>query len=147
MMNSPHIFKFMVFLVFLAPFVASANLSVDVSLAQSTENKAVVELKAKNTFGQDVKAARAWVFLFDADGKVVGNKAQWLSATPDSTGSEENTAPNQQLLLEADKESTYAVAVDAQRKPVSAKVTFSRIILADGSMPNPQKSVVPYEEE
>jgi len=53
---------------------AFANLEVSVASLESATNKTLVELDTKNTFDQGIKDARAWVFLMDAEGKVVGNQ-------------------------------------------------------------------------
>jgi hypothetical protein len=83
----------------------SAQIEVSVSSIESQSNKSVVRLEASHQFTKDVKDARAWVFLLDADGKVVGNQAHWI------------------------------IGGDS-----SAKVIFSKIILADGTVVNPSKA-------
>ncbi|MDX2110646.1 MAG: hypothetical protein SFY80_10435 [Verrucomicrobiota bacterium] len=35
-------------------------------------------LSTKNTFAKSITDARVWVFAMDAEGKVVGNKAEWV---------------------------------------------------------------------
>lgn len=56
----------------------SAQIEVSVSSIESQSNKSVVRLEASHQFTKDVKDARAWVFLLDAEGKVVGNQAHWI---------------------------------------------------------------------
>ncbi len=112
-----------------------ANLEVALTSTESTANKSLVKFKAKNTFSQGIQGARAWVFLMDNEGKVVGQKAQWVIG-----GKKEKDS------LEIDNESEYSVVVDTKSKPTQTKITFSKLILADGSSVNPQKHVVKLEE-
>ncbi|MEO0510250.1 MAG: hypothetical protein AAF065_10375 [Verrucomicrobiota bacterium] len=108
-----------------------ANLEVSVSSLDASSNTSLVELEANNTFEQGIKDARVWVFLMDDGGKVVGNKAQWIIGG-DSAAKEP---------LQPEKAQSFKLTVDTQSKPTTAKVTFSRIILADGTIADPQKSV------
>ena len=110
---------------------AFANLEVSVASLEGSSNKALVELDTKNTFDQGIKDARAWVFLMDAEGKVVGNQSQWIIGGDSS----------QKEPLEAEDSQTFKVAISTTSKPTTAKVTFSKIILADGSKVNPHKSL------
>lgn len=49
-------------------------------------------------------------------------------------------------LMDKGAESSFNVAVKTTARPVTAKVVFSRILLADGSIPNPNTVVVPYDQ-
>ena len=108
-----------------------ANLEVSVASLEGSSNKTLVELDTKNTFDQGIKDARAWVFLMDADGKVVGNQAQWIIGGDSS----------QKEPLKSEDSQTFKVAITTTSKPTAAKVTFSKIILADGTKVNPHKSL------
>lgn len=109
-----------------------ANLEVSVQGVKSDGAEGQVQLKLRNGFDQGIQSARVWIFMFDEDGKVAGNQSQWLFG---GKGQAE-----EQLTSAA--EQSYTLKVQAERPFKSAQVTFSRIIMADGSMPNPQTSVV-----
>ena len=120
------------FSLFFLSGAAFANLEVSVASLESASNKTLVKLDTKNTFDQGIKDARAWVFLMDADGKVVGNQAQWIIG-----GDSSEKEP-----LKAEDSQTFKVAISTTSKPMTVKVTFSKIILADGTKVNPHKSLV-----
>lgn len=130
-MKYKHTLAFL-FSLFILSSAASANLEVSVASLESASNKTLVELDTKNTFDQGIKDARAWVFLMDAEGKVVGNQSQWIIGGDSS----------QKESLEAEDSQTFKVAISTTSKPTTAKVTFSKIILADGTKVNPHKSLV-----
>ncbi len=91
-------------------------------------------MEASNGFEQGVKDARAWVFLLDAEGKVLGSRAHWIVG-----GTAEGREP---LASQASDE--FLVAVETKVPPVSAKVIFSKIILEDGTSINPRSA---FKEE
>jgi len=95
------------------------------------------ELKLKNTFDKSVKSARVWVFMFDDDGKVAGNQSQWLFG---GDGNKEDQP------LVGEEERSFIVPVQSQKPFSSVQVTLSRIIMEDGSMPDPQASIISAEE-
>ncbi|MEM9400686.1 MAG: hypothetical protein AAF984_10810 [Verrucomicrobiota bacterium] len=107
------------------------NLEVSVTGVQSKGNKGAVKLKLKNGFDQGIRSARVWVFMFDDEGKVAGNQSQWLFGG-------EGEGPG----LEDSQEKDYIVPVESVKPFSSAQVTFSRIILEDGTTPDPQTSVI-----
>src|SRR5437879_3811835 len=55
-----------------------ADLSVNVDHSKSTDTKAIVKLTMKNTYSTTVESARAAVFLMNDEGKVVGQKTEWV---------------------------------------------------------------------
>jgi hypothetical protein len=69
-------FLTLLFSLFMLSSAAFANLEVSVASLESATNKTLVELDTKNTFDQGIKDARAWVFLMDAEGKVVGGETK-----------------------------------------------------------------------
>lgn len=109
------------------------NLEVSVTEQLSAGNKGLVKLKMKNQFSQGVKGARAWVFLMDDNGKVVGNKAQWLVG-----GTEENLKKDPQGL-EVGEELEASMVIDTQKPFTKTKVTLSKLILSDGNSVDPRK--------
>src|SRR5262245_13016573 len=58
--------------------VANAELSVKVEDLQPAGTKAILKLTMKNTYSTTVESARAAVFLLDDNGKVVGQKTEWV---------------------------------------------------------------------
>lgn len=116
-----------------------ANLEVSLASSEdSSPNKSVVTLSAKNTFSQPIRSAKAWVFAMDADGQVVGHKSAWI-IQPSKNDSESSG-------LEADAEGEFNIVLDTKRSMVSSKVTFTKIMLADGTSVDPKKHVVSSEK-
>jgi hypothetical protein len=103
--------------------VSLANLEVSVTSLTNSASKTLVKLDTKNTFDQGIKDARAWIFLMDSEGNVVGNQPQWIIGG-NSTQGEPLGSKNRQ---------TFEVAIDTTSKPTTAKVTISKIILEDGT--------------
>ena len=120
-------------LVFMFFGVASLHATIDVSVSsiETKGSKSIVRMEASNGYEQGVKDARAWVFLLDAEGKVVGNRAHWIVG-----GSSEGREP-----LDSQASDEFLVAVDTKAPPASAKVVFSKIILEDGTSINPRKAL------
>lgn len=110
-----------------------ADVEVGAPRLEQTGTKTLVTFGLKNTFSQPIKDVRAWVFLMDADGKVVGNQAEWLIG-----GGESSPAASSSKPLAPEQSAECVVAVSTSRPAVSAQVTFSRIVLADGSVASPQ---------
>ena len=110
-----------------------ANLEVSVTEQLSAGNKGLVKLKMTNKFDQGVKGARAWVFLMDDSGKVVGNKAQWL------VGGTEGNLEKDPDGLDVGEALEATMVVDTQKPFTKTKVTFSRLILSDGKSVDPRK--------
>lgn len=108
----------------------------------STADKTVVTLTAKNSFSQSVKSARAWVFALDESGAVVGQKSAWIISKEQKARGDHSCL----ATLEAGETAEIKMAIDTEKPAASTKVTFTKIVLADGSLVNPHKQVVPYEE-
>lgn len=108
-----------------------AQIELTVTEVRGDTTHGAVGLKLKNTFTQEIRSARVWVLAIDSDGKVAGTKAQWIVGG-------DTSSPG----LSEDAEENYLVPIQAERPFSTAKVTFSRIILEDGSSPNPKTSVV-----
>jgi P pilus assembly chaperone PapD len=45
-----------------------AAVQANITLTDATESKSAVEVKVKNTYGQNISSARVWVFLMDSEG-------------------------------------------------------------------------------
>ena len=120
-------------LTLLTTSLLHANLEVSVTEQTSAGNKGLVKLKMTNKFSQGVKGARAWVFLMDDSGKVVGNKAQWLVG-----GTEENLSKDPDGLA-VGEELQASMVVNTQKPFTKTKVTLSKLVLADGNTVDPRK--------
>lgn len=109
---------------------------------ESTSDKSMVTLTAKNSFSQSIKSARAWVFALDESGSVVGQKSAWIVSGEARARGDRSSLPT----LNAGETAEIKMVIDTKRPAASTKVTFTKIVLADGSIVNPHKQVVPYEE-
>jgi hypothetical protein len=98
----------------------SGGLVLSPPVLKEVQGKTIVTLRVQNTMPSAVTGARAWVFLMDADGKVVGNQSQWIV-----TGEAKNALP-------AGESREFTVSV-AATGATQAKVLFPRIVLSDGS--------------
>ncbi len=96
------------------------GLVLSAPILKEVQGKTLVTLQVQNTMSSDVTGARAWVFLMDANGKVVGNQAQWLVSN------------ETQNTLQSGATREFTVSVEATGA-TQAKVIFPRIVLADGS--------------
>lgn len=134
--------KLLVFLILLS---CSLQAEFEVSLKPSsdrTANKSLITLTARNSFSQPIKSARAWVFALDESGAVVGQKSTWIISKEERDRGDGACLP----ILNSGETAEIKMAVDTKREATSTRVTFTKIILADGSRVNPHKQVVPYEE-
>ena len=118
---------------------ARAELSVSVAAPKATGNKVLVKLEMENTFTNTIQSARAEVFLFDGEGKVMGRSSRWVIG-----GSLRKPVPANPPLPPQGKETFNFVVTTS--KPVystnlTAKVTFSRVILDGGKLANPVTDV------
>ena len=119
----------------LYPLLANATLLVTVSRPKLTGSRAVVKLNMKNTFNENVESARAVVFLLDAQGKMVGQSTKWvIGGSPSKPG------------LSADGTNTFHFVITSEKPFAStnltAKVSFSRVILEGGKLADVRKDVV-----
>ena len=122
------------FLLLICTFAAKAQLAVTVAAPKINAQKAVVELKMVNEFSQPIKSARAICFLLDEQGRMVGESAQWVIGGKKS-----------RPALEPKKETSFNVIVTSPRPftttNLTAKVSFSRLIMENGKSVNPTKEV------
>ena len=116
------------------PLLAAAQLAVTVSPVKGTGSKAVIRLAMKNNFAEEVESARAVVFLLDDQGKVIGQSTKWV------IGGTKERPP-----LEPAKEATYNFVIAASQPftttNLTAKVTFSRVVLAGGKLADASTAV------
>ena len=114
------------------PSALWGNLLVSVDGVESKTNTGTVVFSLVNKSEQAVKAARAWIFIFDEKGKVVGSHAEWI------IGEKENAQS-----FSAGGKQTFTSQVPTKGNVATAQVTFSRIVMEDGSLPNPVQFVKP----
>lgn len=131
----------------LLSFLLSCSLSAEFEVSlkpteDSTPEKSIVTLTAKNSFSQSVKSARAWVFALDESGAVVGQKSAWIISKEQRSRGDRSCL----ATLDAGETAEINMSIDTERPAASTKVTFTKIVLADGSLVNPHKQVIPYEE-
>jgi hypothetical protein len=114
------------------PMLATAQLAVTVTPPKVVGQKAVVQLKMKNDLGGAVKSARAVCFLLDDQGKMVGQSTKWVVGQ-NHTG------------LEPKAETTFNFVVTSPQPftttNLTAKVSFSRVVLDGGKLANVQQDV------
>jgi len=111
-----------------------AQLAVTVSPPKIAGQKAVVPLTMKNNLTDKIESARAVVFLLDEQGKMVGQKTDWVIG-----GRKERPA------LASSKETTYNFVITAYRPLTSTnlttKISVSRLILEGGKIADVNKDV------
>ena len=118
---------------------AKAELSVSVAAPKATGNKVLVKLELANTFTNTVQSARAEVFLFDGAGKVMGRSSRWVIGGP-----LRKPVPTNPPLPPQGKATFNFVVTTPKPAPstnLTARVTFSRVILEGGKQANPVKDV------
>ena len=112
--------------------VAQAQLSVIIAPPKITGQKALVLLTMTNKFDASIDAARAACFLRDEQGQIVGHSTKWVIG--------EN-----KTKLESKHGTTFNFVLPVRQPLVatnlSAKVIFSRVVLAGGKLANPEKDV------
>jgi hypothetical protein len=113
---------------------ASAQLDVTVAPPHVTGQKAIVRLAMKNEFTEKIESVRAAAFLLDENGKMVGQATKWVIG-----------GANDRPPLLPGATNTYNFVVQAT-KPftttnITAKVTFTRIVLEGGKLADPNKEV------
>jgi hypothetical protein len=113
---------------------AQAQLAVTISPPKVTGQKAVVPLAMQNNFGESIQSARALCFLLDDQGKMVGQSTKWvIGGTQNKTG------------LPAGATNTFNFVITSSQPftttNLTAKVSFSRVILTSGQVADVNKSV------
>ncbi len=134
----------------------TGQVEITTAAPESTPDKSLVRIQAKNSFDQPVTGMRGWVVLVDAQGRVVGQRAGWLvggGKGVDPTKPNSEQPKTSELVAEESRE--IVMPIDhtgvAEKglpvgEPVKAKVIIHRLILKDGSMPDPRKYVVEPEK-
>jgi hypothetical protein len=111
-----------------------AQLSVTVSPPKVVGQKSIVTLALSNGLPEKVESARAAVFLFDEQGKLVSQATRWVVGGNQDKPSLAPGATNAfHFVITADK--PFATT------NLDAKVNFSRLVLAAGKSANLQSDV------
>ena len=121
--------------VFLCALTAQAQLAVTVSPVKITGQKAIVPLAMTNHLAESIESARAVCFLLDDQGKMIGQSTKWVIG-----GTKDRPA------LPPKFGTTYNFVITSQQPftttNLTAQVSFSRVILADGKLADARKEVV-----
>jgi hypothetical protein len=129
-----HLCQFIFCLALFFAVTAQAQLAVVVSPPKITGKKAVVTLAMKNDLAEKVESARAVCFLLDDQGKMVGQSTKWVIG-----GTKGRPA------LEPNGKTTFNFVITSSQPFTStnltAKVSFSRLILENGQVADVDKTV------
>ncbi len=115
---------------------ARAQLAVTVFPPKVSGQKAVVPLALKNGLSEGVESARAVVFLLDEQGKAVGQPVtRWvIGGGADKPGLAVGATNSFHFVIASDKPFTTT--------NLTAKISFSRVVLAEGRIADVIKEVV-----
>ena len=113
-----------------------AQLAVTVFPPKLARQKAVVPLAIKNGFAEKIESARAVVFLLDEQGKAVGQPTtRWvIGGSADKPGLAVGATNSFHFVIASDKPFTTT--------NLTAKISFSRVVLAEGRIADVIKEVV-----
>ena len=119
-------------LIVLCPLLAKAQLAVTVMPPKVAGEKAIVELQISNNLTNKIESARAICFLLDEQGKIVGQSTKWVIGL-------------KKTVLESKGKTTFNFVI-ANPNPfettnLTAKVSFSRLVLEGGKLGDPNKQV------
>jgi hypothetical protein len=127
-----HLCQFSFFLVLFFTITVRAQFTVTVFPPKITGQKAVVPLKIKNGLAEKVESARAVCFLLDEQGKMAGQSTKWIigqnktSLAPGATNTFNFVITSNQPFTTTN---------------LTAKVSFSRVVLEGGKLANVAKDV------
>ncbi len=118
----------------LTTFNCSAQLEVTLGPLKVLGHKAVLPLNLKNSFAEKIDSARAVVFLLDEQGKMIGQSTQWvIGGTKDHSSLAVNATNTFHFVIS----SAHPFATTN----LTAKVSFSRLVLEGGQLADPSKDV------
>ena len=122
-----------ILILLLSALTAHAQLTVTVAPPKVAGSKAVVKLEMKNGFTWKVESAKAVCFLADEQGKVVGHSTKWVIG---------GTRERPPLESGATNVFNFVITTDrATTTNLSARVTFSRVVLEGGKLADATKQV------
>lgn len=111
-----------------------AQLAVTISPVKLTGQKAVVMLAMTNSLSAPVESARAVCFLLDDHGKMIGQSTKWVIG-----GMKDRPA------LQPKAGTTFNFVITSPQPfattNLTAKVSFSRVVLPGQKLANPQTDV------
>jgi hypothetical protein len=111
-----------------------AQLAITVFPPKIVGQKAVVKLAMKNNLSDKVESARAVCFLLDEQGAMVGQSTKWV------IGGTKDRPP-----LEPKSETTFNFVVSSLQPftttNLTAKISFSRVVLDGNKLADPKKDV------
>lgn len=114
--------------------LANTGLAVVVAAPKIVGQKAVVELKLQNNLADKIESARAVCFLLDEQGKMIGQSTKWvLGGTKDRPTLEPKAGTTFNFVITSPQPFTTT--------NLTAKVSFSRVVLEGGKLENVQQSV------
>ena len=126
--------EILIYFVLLCAVAMRAQLAVTVSPPKIVGQKAVVKVAMKNNSSDKVESARAVVFLLDNQGKMAGQSPRWV------IGGTKDRPP-----LAPKDETTFNFVVTSPQPftttNLTAKVSFSRVVLAGGKLADVNKEV------
>ncbi|MGA3282911.1 MAG: hypothetical protein ABSD57_00430 [Verrucomicrobiota bacterium] len=126
--------KILFCLLLVCGFTTSAQLAVTVSPPKIVGQKAIIPLAITNNLAEKVESARAFCFLLDEQGKMVGQSVKWVvggAKSQPALGPKNGTTFNFVITNPQPFTSTN----------LTAKVSFSRVILAGGKLANIARDV------
>lgn len=122
-------------LFLLVTTLAKAQLAVNVSTVKVTGSKAIVSLAMQNNFTEKIESARAVVFLLDEQGKMAGQATRWIiGGSEDKPGLAAGTTNTFHFVITSNKPFTTT--------NLTAKLSFSRLVLEGGKLVDAAKGVV-----
>jgi hypothetical protein len=120
--------------LFLGALTAHAQLAVTVSPPKITGQKAIVPLAITNNLAEPVESARAVCFLLDHSGKMIGQSAKWVVGdTKDRPALPSKAGTTYNFVITSPQPFTTT--------NLTAKVSFSRVVLDGGKLADVQKNV------
>jgi hypothetical protein len=122
----------LLFCFLLIPLFAQAQLVVTQMPPKITGQKAVVVLVLKNGFSQKIESARAVCFLLDDQGQMVGQSTKWVIGQ-NKTGLEAGATNAFNFVITSPQPFTAT--------NLTAKISFSRVVLEDGKLADPKTAV------
>lgn len=113
----------------------NAQLDVTVSPPKIIEQKTIIPLAITNHLGEKVESARALCFLLDEQGKMIGESAKWvIGGTKDRPALEPKAGTTFNFVMTNPQRFTTT--------NLTAKVSFTQLVLASGQAANPNKDVI-----
>ena len=140
MKNLKNIRKIIFCFALICSVSANGQLAVTVSPPKITGQKAVVTLAMTNGLAEKVESARAVCFLLDEQGRMTGQATKWVIG-----GTKNRPA------LEPKGEKTFSFVITSSQPfattNLTAKVSFSRVILDGGKLADARKDVIVTTEK